>query len=182
MQNITYTTQLNNFGICCIVLDQYNKEYIQLLKNDGFRYFSKNHQWSKTGFNNLDVFNSYLIALFNNDTQSIKKMQPNKKDIIKQCITLKKAGYQNKKNYIDKRNQAKINELEKVFDSGSANLLLIHCINKKINFWDLSIDEAKKIIINDLELQKDIIDYNNQNNITKNTSWINNLYNEGLPF
>lgn len=178
----TYQTQLNNLGIYSVVLDAYNREYIQILKNDNFRYFSKTKQWSKPGFNNLDQFNNYLIALFNHDTKMIKKLQPKKDEIIKQCITLKKAGFENKKKYINERNEQKINELLKVFDNGSVYLLLEYCKNKKLDFWSMTPDNAKKIIIENTELQHDIIEYNKQNNITNNTTWINDIFNDGLPF
>jgi len=179
--NITYTTQLNNLGICCIVLDRYNQEYIQALKNDGFKYYSITKQWSKPGFNSLDKFNNYLIALFNNDTKMLKKLKPNKDDLKNDIKKLAAIKYQTKKHYINNQNALKIAELEKIFDKGTAELICQFCIKNKLDFWSISESTAKDLIIKNNDLLNDIIDFNKTNNIN-NCNWINDVYNDGLPF
>lgn len=184
MQTITannYTTQLNNFGICSIILSSYNKDLIAILKHNDFRYFSKTKEWSKAGFTDLNTFNTYLIALFNNDTKLIKKLSPKKNDVIKQCIALKIAGRESKKNYINFKNNEKIAQLEKVFDSGVANIILEYCRVKKIDFWNISPEEIKAIILKNDNLLNDIIEFNKINDVIT-CDFIIDAINESLPF
>ena len=181
--NFNYTTQLNNFGICAIVLNKYNSEYIQVLKNNGFRYFSKTHEWSKPGFKNLEKFNNYIIALFNNDTKLLKQLQPKKDDIIKQCIELKKHGIDKKKLWINEQNEKAIQRLlqNNILDRGCCEIVLSYCIKNKINFWSITTEQTQQIIVDNETIMNDIIEYNKNMKI-QNCTWLENLYNDGLPF
>jgi len=181
--NNLYTIQFNTFGIAAIVLNNYNADMIQTLKNDGFRYFSKTHEWSKPGFNNLEKFENYLIALFNNDTKLLQQFKPDKKTINKQFNNLKSLGFNKKQKYIDSMNEKTIQRLlnDGVLDRGCIEIILLYCIKNKINFWDITTESIKNLIAKNDAIMNDIIEYNKNSNIN-NCEWLQNLYNDGLPF
>lgn len=177
----TFKTQFNKFNIASIVLSQYDQTMINKLKENNFKYFSITKEWSKAGFNDLQLFESYCIAVFNNDTKMIKKLEPKKDAVIKQCLILKKAGASKRLEYINRKNDEKIQELSNIFDYGTASILLEYYKINKLDFWSISESEAKKTILNNQTILNDIVEFNNTNNI-KNCSWIESTFNDGLPF
>lgn len=181
MQNTQFLTQKNNLNICCIVLSNYDRAMIEQLKKYGFRYFSKTKEWSKTGFNDLSLFDNYCLAVLNNDTKMIKKLEPTKKDLKADIKKLAAIRYKSKKEYIQNKNNSKILELEKIFDKGTAELVCQFCIKNKIDFWSIDETGIKDLILNNIDLLNDIIDFNTSNTINS-CKWILEAYNEGLPF
>jgi hypothetical protein len=182
--NFNYTTQLNTFGISAIVLNSYNYEIIQTLKNDGFKYYAKTKEWSKPGFKNLDQFNNYLIALFNNDTKLLQQFKPDKKTTNKQYTAIFTSGVKTQKQkYIESMNEKTIQRLlnENILDRGCIEIMLSYCIKNKLNFWDITTQQIQSYISSNDEILNDIIEYNKAAKI-QNCTWLENLYNEGLPF
>lgn len=177
-----YEIKLNTFGIACITLDSYNKEYVEALKKNGFRYYSKTKEWSKPGFTDLERFEGFVLAVFNNDTKGMKKYGVEKEALIKQCYALKKAGMTSKMKYIEMKNSETIDRLMKNgFDLGTATIICEFYKHEKKDFWGITPEEARQVIVKNENLIEDIIDYNKTNNI--NTCSITlEIWNDGMPF